>query len=192
MAEPKRGLPWGRWNRSLHRDLGYFSVGLTLLFAISGVALNHTGDWNPSYRVVRETRELGPFDPSQEDAVLAAEALKRLGIDEKPKSALQPEEDTLQIFLKERSIRIQLSNGRALVDGKQPRPLLYTLNRLHLNAPKGLWTWAADAYALLLAFLSISGLFILKGRNGLRGRRLWLTLAGLALPLGFGIWFTLR
>lgn len=192
MTEPKRGLPWGRWNRSLHRDLGYFSVGLTLLFTISGVALNHTGDWNPSYRVVRETRELGPFDPKLEDAALATEALRRLGIAEKPKSALQPEEDTLQIFLKERSIRIRLSTGQALVDGKQPRPVLYALNRLHLNAPKGLWTWMADAYALLLSFLALSGLFILKGRNGLKGRGLWLTLAGLALPAGFWIWFSLR
>ena len=29
------------WNRLIHRDLGYFFVGLIITFAISGIAMNH-------------------------------------------------------------------------------------------------------------------------------------------------------
>lgn len=188
----RRGLPWRRWNAALHRDIGYLSVGLTLLFAISGVALNHIADWNPSYRVVKETRELGSLDRRLDEGAQAAEVLRRLNITEKPKSAIQPDEDTLQIFLKDRSLKVDLTNGRTLVDAKVPRPFLYPVNRLHINAPKGLWTWIADVYAVLLAFLAISGLFILRGKQGLAGRGGWLTLAGLLLPLLFWLGFSLR
>jgi len=189
---PRQGLPWRRWNTALHRDIGYLSVGLTLLFAISGVALNHVADWNPSYRVVKETHELGSLDRQLDEGAQAAEVLRRLNIPEKPKSAIQPEENTLQIFLKDRSLKVDLATGRTLMDAKVPRAFLYPVNRLHINAPKGLWTWIADVYAVMLAFLAISGLFILRGRQGLAGRGAWLTLAGLLLPLLFWLGYTLR
>ena len=31
------------------------------------------------------------------------------------------------------------------------------MNFLHLNQPKGLWTWVADVYAVALVFLAILG-----------------------------------
>jgi protein-S-isoprenylcysteine O-methyltransferase Ste14 len=52
-----------------------------------------------------------------------------------------------------------------------------------LNEPKRLWTWAADVYAVILAFLAISGLFVLKGKNGLSGRGKWLAGLGVVLPI---------
>ena len=39
-----------RW---LHRELGFFAVGLTLVYAISGIAVNHVHHWDPEPRVVR-------------------------------------------------------------------------------------------------------------------------------------------
>ncbi len=38
-------------NRVTHRDIGYLITGLTIIYAISGVALNHMhdGNWNPNY-----------------------------------------------------------------------------------------------------------------------------------------------
>ncbi|HQL31599.1 MAG TPA: hypothetical protein PLM67_15390, partial [Thermoanaerobaculales bacterium] len=32
-----------------HRDVGYFIAGLTVIYAVSGIAVNHIDDWNPSY-----------------------------------------------------------------------------------------------------------------------------------------------
>ena len=46
-----------RWNNLLHRDIGYLCVGMTLIYAISGIVLNHfkAGDFqHPDYT------DLGP------------------------------------------------------------------------------------------------------------------------------------
>ena len=49
----RRRFKWRRWNNVLHRDLGYFCVALTVIYAISGVAVNHIHHWNPNYRFER-------------------------------------------------------------------------------------------------------------------------------------------
>jgi len=56
---------------------------------------------------------------------------------------------------------------------------------LHYNSIKKLWTWFADLFALSLIFLAVSGLFILRGRNGITGRGAWLTALGMGVPLLF-------
>ena len=35
---------WRPWIRAIHRDVGYFSVGLTFIYALSGLAVNHIAD----------------------------------------------------------------------------------------------------------------------------------------------------
>jgi len=37
--------------RILHRDLGYFIVGMTVVYALSGIFLNHRHDFNPDYKI---------------------------------------------------------------------------------------------------------------------------------------------
>jgi hypothetical protein len=63
--------------------------------------------------------------------------------------------------------------------------VLRDANFLHLNHPKGWWTWVADPYAVLLFLLALTGMFVLKGRQGLGGRGKWLVGLGLLAPLGF-------
>ena len=40
-----------KWSRILHRDIGYFFIGTTIIYGLSGIALNHMSDWNPNYSV---------------------------------------------------------------------------------------------------------------------------------------------
>ena len=35
--------------RALHRDFGYIAVGLTFIYALSGLAVNHIADWDPNF-----------------------------------------------------------------------------------------------------------------------------------------------
>jgi len=49
-----------------------------------------------------------------------------------------------------------------------PRPIIYETNVLHLNHHKRLWTWVADAFAVSLALLAITGMFLIKGKQGIR------------------------
>lgn len=182
-------LPWRRWNAALHRDLGYFAVGLTLVYALSGLAVNHMADWNPNYRKGAKAYQIAPLDPQLSEDELARQALAQLKVDEKPRSAFQPDPDTLEIYLKESKYAVDLPTGKVLFEGVQPRPVLMAMNRLHLNAPKGAWTWIADAYALGLILIALSGLFILRGRQGLAGRGAWITLAGCVVPIGYWLWW---
>jgi uncharacterized protein len=43
--------------RSLHRDLGYFFIGLIISFAFSGILQNHRQTWHPE----KYTVEVKPF-----------------------------------------------------------------------------------------------------------------------------------
>lgn len=40
-----------RWSRTLHRDLSYFFAGMVLIYALSGIAMNHRDTFNPNYSV---------------------------------------------------------------------------------------------------------------------------------------------
>ena len=70
------------------------------------------------------------------------------------------------------------------------RPLIRATNVLHLNEPKRLWTWVADVFAVALAVLALTGIFILKGRTGITRRGAWLTAAGVAVPVVFLLLYT--
>ena len=50
MAKPSTGglrelvrKRWRAWLRAVHRDFGYLAVGLTMIYAFSGIAINHIG-----------------------------------------------------------------------------------------------------------------------------------------------------
>lgn len=182
-------IPWRRWNAALHRDIGFLAVGLTLVYAISGLAVNHMADWNPNYRRVVRTHEIGALNKDWSEEQLAAETLARLKVSAAPRAAFQPDEDTLEIYMKEGKYAVDLPTGKVLYEANLPRPVLLAMNRLHLNAPKQAWTWIADLYALSLVALAITGLFILKGPKGITGRGAWLTALGCALPTGYWIWW---
>jgi hypothetical protein len=68
----------------------------------------------------------------------------------------------------------------------------WTMNPLHLNAPKGVWTFIADVYALGLILMAMTGMFVLKGRTGITGRGKWLVAAGIILPLAYWLIFASR
>ncbi|HLV68425.1 MAG TPA: PepSY-associated TM helix domain-containing protein, partial [Polyangiaceae bacterium] len=56
-------------------------------------------------------------------------------------------------------------------------------NWLHLNRGKKAWTYLADAYAVFLLFLAVSGLFMIPGRKGLFGRGAVLASLGALVPV---------
>jgi len=180
---------WRKWNRVLHRDLGYFFFGMTIIYALSGIALNHLKDWNPSYivhkqGVIWEQSYIG--DPVPESAVLAF--LKKYGEAENYKKHYHPATGQLKIFLNSGSAEIDLASGQGIIEKLKRRPLLYEVNFLHYN-PGRLWTWFSDFFSGSLILIAVTGLFIIRGKNGISRRGAWFAGLGLVIPLLFLLGF---
>jgi len=176
-------MNWRRWNYILHRDIGFLCVGLTLVYAISGVSVNHVADWNPSYSVERVEVNIGPVAGNPTDGRTIADILGRLNEQGKLENSYRPDPYHLQLFVDGRSILVELASGHVVHDRAIPRPGLREMNFLHLNHPKKAWTWLADLYAVALAFLAISGVLMIRRKTMQRG--LLLTGVGIVIPLVF-------
>jgi len=180
-------MAWRKWNNILHRDVGYLIVGLTLVFGISGLALNHVADWNPNYRQTKVALQIAPLEGADRDA-LVADALRKLDLIETPRNAFRPDPDTLQLFFEGRTYLIDAPTGKVILEHTRIRPVLYEMNQLHINASKGVWTVVSDLYALALIMMAVTGMFVLRGRNSLGGRGKWLVGAGALIPIAYWLY----
>lgn len=179
---PKARRPWRRFLRALHRDVGYFIVGLTFIYALSGLAVNHIGEWDPNFVQVEKVRELGrPLKGTDEE--IAALALRTLEIAGAPDEVYRASPEQIEIYFEEFTVHVDTAKGAIYREGQEPRFFLRVANWLHLNRGKAAWTAIADAYAVLLLFLATSGLFMLAGRKGLLGRGGVLLVLGILVPV---------
>jgi len=177
-------IKWRRYNRAIHRDLGYFFFAMSVIYGISGVAINHIKDWNPNYVISSELVDYGmPVNRNISKAEVI-EFLKEYDEEDNYKKHYFPNNDMLKIFLDGGSVLINTTTGQGEIEKIKRRPFLHAANYLHYN-PKKWWTLFSDAYAIALVLLAVSGLFILKGKNGITRRGAWLTIAGILVPLVF-------
>jgi hypothetical protein len=179
---------WRRWNNILHRDIGYLVVGMTLVYGISGVAVNHTADWNPSYTKEARVFEIGPVTASTREEMVAL-VRERLQLTEPEQNSFRPDPETLELYYDGVTYSVDLPTGTVMVEETRHRPVLFEVNQLHLNAPKRLWTYIADLYAVALVVVAITGLFVLKGRLGITGRGAWLTALGFVIPAFYWVYY---
>ncbi|RLD78209.1 MAG: hypothetical protein DRJ10_10705 [Bacteroidetes bacterium] len=175
-----------KWSRILHRDFGFFFVGATIIYGLSGIALNHMQDWNPNYVV-----ELDDFttdiqlNKSPEVTVNILNLLDKIDDRDNYKKHYYPQSDYIKIFLKGgSSVIVNTETGEGTAEFLRKRQIFYQVNYLHYN-PSEWWMWFSDIFAGALIILAITGLFLLKGKNGLAGRGGWLTVAGIIIPIIF-------
>ena len=55
-------MKWRRFIRILHRDIGYVVAALTIIYSVSGIAVNHINDWNPNYIVEHDSSKIIPLN----------------------------------------------------------------------------------------------------------------------------------
>jgi hypothetical protein len=175
---------WRHINVVVHRDLGFLVAALTVVYAVSGIAVNHTHQWNPSYRLAREARTFAPIAVAERE-VMVAELVKKLELGELPKDSFRSRPDSLELFYEGWSVKADATAGTAVIERPGERPGLFQANFLHLNRGKGWWTWVADAFAVALIVLAVGGALIPRGKKGLSGHGKYWVLLGVAVPLGF-------
>ncbi|GIU47343.1 hypothetical protein TUM4438_26280 [Shewanella sairae] len=179
-------INWYRLNRNLHRDVGYLCIGLTLVFAISGIAVNHLRDWNPNYSIVRKVNIVPSLIGLNNETAIVDVMMNSFDVKQRIKTNYWSSENELKIFLDDGSnLTANLMSGAIESEHIEERIIFKNLNRLHLNEAKQAWVIFSDAYALMLIFLATSALFMVKGKHSPRGRKGLLVLIGFLIPLFF-------
>lgn len=171
-----------RLNAATHRDLGYFFVTLIIMYCLSGLALNHVNDWNPDFIIHKEEVKLPKTYTRAEVGPQAIAQFGQLVGEGDYKVFDFPTPDQVKIYYDNASFHVNLAEGTGLYERVTRKPVFYHVNVLHRNSLKG-WKWAADIFAILLIVMSVTGLFVLKGKHGITGRGKWLVAAGVVPPL---------
>lgn len=177
--------------RSLHRDFGYLVVGITFIYTVSGIAMNHRRDWNPHYSVVAEEINVTVTDTlkfSETDAVGLLEKFKYRPV---YKKHYVTKDGDIKIFVEEGTVDYNPKKGVAVMEVLRRRPFFFQINKIHLAQTNSLWIWISDLMASFLLFVAISGLFLLKGKYGITGRGLWLTALGIVIPLAVILFYVI-
>jgi hypothetical protein len=180
-----------KWSRLLHRDIGFFFIGTSIIYGLSGIALNHLNDWNPSYSVQLESfntnLDLRKGNATKENFL---RLLDEIDDRDNYKKHYYPENNYVKIFLRGgSSVVVNTQSGSGNAEFLRKRPLFYDVNFLHYN-PHRWWMWFSDAFSAALIFLAVSSLFMLKGKKGVWGTGGIYTLLGIIIPILFLIFIT--
>ena len=180
-------MKWRKLNRVLHRDLGYIFFGMTIIYSVSGIVLNHRKPGGDASIINRsEVFYDEPVIKNKFNRKAVYNLLDRQKIDRSEyKNFYFPSEKNVMIYLKQGHILFELDAGKGKIVTIRKRPVLTEFNFLHYNKPKKLWTWFSDLYAVSMILIAITGLFILKGKTGITRRGGVLTALGLLVPLLF-------
>lgn len=181
-----------RWSRNVHRELSFFFSGMLLIYAVSGLVMKPPRyDQSQLFRIEQRRYVVGEPLPAR-DRLTRDDVVRLLApLDEADNYTKHyfPESDVLKVFLKGgSSLTVRLSDGEAFYEKLTRRPVLGAMTRLHYN-PGRWWTWFSDLFAVGLVAIVASGLLLLKGPKGLRGRGGMELAAGIAVPLLFLIFF---
>jgi hypothetical protein len=169
--------------RNLHRDLGYFYVGLIIAFAISGIAQNHRKQWKPDRYVYEykkvETAFRMPKESITKESVETFS--KENGLEEMRQFDVR-KDSSLVISYKDADATIKLATGKGEINIWRKRPVLAQLTMLHKNNGNLWWIWYSDIFSLGLITIATTGMFLMKGKNSFKGRGWKFALAGLIVP----------
>jgi uncharacterized protein len=172
-------------NRVTHRDIGYLIAGLTIIYALSGIALNHKNNWNPNYIIDNRSFKTDiPITRESFNNETAAAILKYILTEPGFKTFHFPTGNKVTIFIEGGFVQINALTGEGVIEKISKRPLFYQINFLHYN-PGRWWKYFSAIFCILLMIVTITGLFIIKGKNGITKRGAILTIIGIILPLLF-------
>ncbi|MDD2279476.1 MAG: PepSY-associated TM helix domain-containing protein [Bacteroidales bacterium] len=170
-------------NRVIHRDLSFFFAGMVIIYSISGIALNHIHQWNSNYIISQQTFRVElPSDTSAINTPLLNQLVENQS-NERILSYYYPDKSKLKAFTKNGTATITLSTGEVKVETIKRRPFFYKINFLHYNTARAWWTVFSDIFAVSLIIITVTGLFIIKGKNGIKRRGALLITAGLLIPI---------
>lgn len=177
--------------RAWHRDLGYFVIGLTLIYAITGIILSGRGlGW-----LVKEYRQVAVMEKNISKEQFQKEFKKLIlsgGVNEifdestydivkkRLSVRLTKQKDDKYLYRAFKSVRVQYesNSGKTIVKHKGYPIIVEDFVRAHKANHKSAWFYLAIIYSVILAFLAVSSFWMMKGKYGFRRRGVYFMLAG--------------
>ncbi|MFK2823089.1 hypothetical protein ACH5BK_08915 [Arcobacter sp. YIC-80] len=180
--------------RSLHRDLGYFVIGLTLIYAITGIVLSGRGlGWFKvefeDYAVIQKNIAVDSFNDEFKKVVFQGKINevfpKSSYKDVKKHLNLKPtkQDDEVMYFKAWKSLKVKYEqkSGNLEVKYKGYPVALEVFVHAHKAKHDSAWFYLAIIYSVILSFLAISSFWMVKGKNGFKKRGVYFMLAGFAV-----------
>lgn len=172
--------------RNIHRDLGYFYVGLIIAFSISGILQNHRQNWHPE-RYTSETRNITVPVPLAECDVNEAyieNFSKRFEIKDKFRRQ-SVKKNILKLSFEKNDVEIDLATGKGEIVTYRKTPFLSQFNKLHKDTSVW-WIYYSDVFGLSMLLIAVTGMIMIpRGRLSFKERGWKLALAGMVFPLIF-------
>lgn len=174
-----------KYSRKVHLHLSYFFVGVILIYAISGLTMNHLKDFNPQYMIsVDEYQADGKFPHIQnytKDEVI--NLLKKVEEEHNYTKHYYPNKSTMKVFLKNgSSFGLNTETGEVKYEALKKRPFFSQLSTLHYN-PNKWWTIFSDIFAGSLIVICVTGILMNKGKKGIIGIGGIEMLGGIIIPI---------
>ncbi|MFT3696040.1 MAG: PepSY-associated TM helix domain-containing protein [Kofleriaceae bacterium] len=172
---------WRAYLRAVHRDFGYLAIGFTVIYAVSGIAQNHIEDWGDvSYNATERTVAIPEISPTTPEIVAVKQVADAVGLGAPTKHSRAGDEVRLEY---DNGTKVVAIGTTATVQQRSRRAFIGIANWLHTARGKKAWKYISDVYAVFLLYLAISGIFMIKGRLGLKWRGTILIGAGFAVPI---------
>lgn len=151
--------------RSLHRDIGFFSIGLIFIFSLSGLVL-----------IYRDTGFLR-YERHHEKVLSPNLELSEVGNAIYFRNLEISSTEGEVIFFQNGSYNQE--TGVVKYTTKEFPDWIKRLNRLHTSASKKFTHWFSTTLAVMLLFLAISSFWMLKPKSKLFRRGIILAVTGI-------------
>ena len=161
---------------------------MILIYAMSGIALNHRREFNPNYSVDRIEYKIDKKLPAKaqidKDYVVSS-ILADIDEQDNYTKHYFPVDGQMKVFLKGGSnLFVNMQTNEAVYEKVTQRPFFSAITGLHYN-PGSWWTTFSDIFAGGLILITLTGLIMVKGPKGIIGRGGIELLIGIAIPLLF-------
>jgi len=172
--------------RNLHRDLGYFYVGLIIAFAFSGIFLNHRKIWHPSkYKAeVKEITLSMPENAEMIDETFVKSSATTLGIKDGFRR-FKVDKGMMEASYESHDLKVDISTGKGEVVRYVKVPLLAQMTQLHQET-NDWWIYYSDIFGIAMLTIACTGMLMFpSGPNSFKERGWKLALLGIIFPLIF-------
>jgi uncharacterized protein len=172
-------------SRNIHRDLGYFYLGLIISFAASGLLMNHRDTWHAD-KYTTETKEIVLQLP-QNEAEMTETYVKglatQLGINDKFRNR-SIKKGALRMSFEKHDVEIDIKTGKGEIVAFNKTPVIAQMMKLHKETSNW-WIYYGDIFALSLITIALTGTMMYAKDNkfSFRQRGWKLTLVGIIFPL---------